>query len=79
MSRYSIFIILTMSSLNDLQVLGADVHNIFLMEICKDKIWLISGIEFGAEISKNLLVVRLPYGIKSASASFRSYMEKKLD
>jgi hypothetical protein len=65
--------------LNGLEVLGADIQNAFLTAPCKEKVWLQAGTEFGAEQGKNLLVVRALYGLKSASASFRAYMAKKLD
>jgi hypothetical protein len=78
-SRDSVWIILTIAALNGLEVLGADVQNAFLMTLCKEKVWLQVSTEFGAEQGKNLLVVRALYGLKSASASFRAYMAKKLD
>jgi hypothetical protein len=78
-SRDSVRIILTITALNDLEVLGADVQNVFLTAPCKEKVWRTAGIEFGAEQGKNLFVVRALYGLKSASASFRTYMAKKLD
>jgi hypothetical protein len=78
-SRDSVRIILTIAALNDLQVLGANVQNAFLTAPCKEKVWLTAGVAFGAKQGKNLLVVRALYGLKSASASFRAYMAKKLD
>jgi hypothetical protein len=78
-SRDSVRIILTIAALNDLQALGADVHNAFLRAPYKEKVWLTAGIEFGTEQGKNLLVVWALYGLKLASASFRAYMAKKLD
>jgi hypothetical protein len=65
--------------LNGLEVLGADVKNTFLTAPCKEKIWLVAGAEFGGEHGKNLLIGRALYGLKSASASFRADMAKKLD
>jgi hypothetical protein len=78
-SRDSVRIILTIAALNDLEVLGADVQNAFLTAPNKEKRWLQVGSKFGAEQGKNLLIVRALYGLKSASASFRAHMAKKLD
>jgi hypothetical protein len=72
-------IILTIAALNGLEVLGADVQNAFLNAPNKEKVWLQAGPEFGSEQGKNLLIVRALYGLKSASASFRAHMAKKLD
>jgi hypothetical protein len=78
-SRDSVRIILTIAVLNDLEVLGADVQNAFLRAPNKEKVWLQADSEFGAEQGKNLLIVQSLYGLKSASASFRAHMAKKLD
>jgi hypothetical protein len=75
-SRDSVRIILTIAALNGLEVLGADVQNAFLTAPCKEKVWLVAGIEFGSEQGKNLLIVRALYGLKLASASFRAHMTK---
>ena len=40
---------------------------------------MVTGPEFGPEQGKNMIVVRVLYGLKSASASFRGFMAKKLD
>jgi hypothetical protein len=78
-SRDSVCIILTIATLNGLEVLGADVQNAFLTAPNKEKVWLQAGPEIGSEQGKNLLIVRALYGLKSASASFRAHMAKKLD
>jgi hypothetical protein len=78
-SRDSVRIILTIAALNDLDILGADVQNAFLSAPCREKVWIRAGKEFGANQGKALIIVRALYGLKSASASFRSYMAEKLD
>ena len=77
-SRDSVRILLTISALNELDVLGADVQNAFLTAPNKEKCWMIAGPEFGPEEGKTFLVVKALYGLKSASFSFRSYMAEKL-
>ena len=44
-----------------------------------EKHYIIAGDEFGHEKGKIFIVVRALYGLKSASAAFRSFMAKKLD
>ena len=77
-SRDSIRILLTIAALNDLSLMGADVHNAFLKAPNKEKCLIVAGPEFGHEEGKVFLVVKTLYGLKSASFSFRSYMAEKL-
>ena len=77
--RDSVRIMLMIAALNDLDIMGADIKNAFLTAPCKEKVWLRAGPEFGADQGKVLLVVRALYGLKSASASFRSFMATYLD
>ena len=62
------------AALNDIDILSADVQNAFLTAPVLEKVWLTTGPEFGPEQGKNMIVVRALYGLKSASASFRSFM-----
>ena len=78
-SRDSVRILLMIAALNDLDVMGCDVQNAFLNAKNKEKHWIRAGPEFGHEQGKVFLVVRALYGLKSASASFRSFMAQKLD
>ena len=78
-SRDSVRILLLAGALNDLNVMGADVKNEFLSEDNLEKHWTRAGPEFGAEQGKVFIVVRSLYGMKSASAAFRSFMAKRLD
>ena len=55
-SRDSVSIILTTAAMHGLEVMGADVQNEFLTAPCKEKIWLIAGLEFGNEQGKQFLV-----------------------
>ena len=78
-SRDSVRIMLMLAALNDLDVMGCDVQNAFLNAKNKEKHWIRAGPEFGHEQDKVFLVVRALYGLKSASAAFRSFMAEKLD
>ena len=78
-SRDSVQIFLLVSVINDLEVMGSDIHNSFLLAPNLEKNWIRAGTEFGAKQGKVFIVVRTLYGLKSASATFRSYMSKNLD
>ena len=76
-SRDSVRILLMIAALNDLAVKGADIQNAFLTSPTKERVWLRAGPEFGNDEGKVYVVVRALYGMKSASASFRSFMAEK--
>lgn len=78
-SRDSVRIILMAAALNGLEIKGADIQNAFLSAPNLEKHWIRAGTEFGAEQGKTFIVVRALYGLKSASAAFRSFMAKRLD
>ena len=78
-SRDSMRLFLLVAALNDIEIRSADVQNAFLTEPVLETVWLVAGPEFGPEQGKNMIVVRALYGLKSASALFRSFMAKKLD
>ena len=78
-SRDSVRIFLLLATLNEVDIQSADVQNAFLSAPVLEKVWLTAGPEFGPEQGKNMIVVRALYGLKSASASFRSFMARKLD
>ena len=78
-SRDSVRIVLLLAALNKLEVLSADVQNAFLTAPNKEKIYLKTGQEFGANANKIYIVTKALYGLKSASASFRSYVADALD
>ena len=78
-SKDSIRLFLLVVALNDIEVQSADVQNAFLTAPVLEKMWMVAGPEFGPEQGKNMIVVRALYVLKSASASFRSFMANKLD
>ena len=78
-SRDSVRIIFLVAALNDLDVQGADIQNAYLIAPNKEKLWMKAGPEFGDHAGKYFVVARALYGLKSAGASFRSFLAKKLD
>ena len=77
--RDSIRILLMVAALNELSIKCADIKNAFISAPCKEKVWLRAGPEFGDEQGTMFIVVRALYGLKSASASFRSFIAEYLD
>jgi hypothetical protein len=60
-------------------VLSADIQNTFLTAPNKEKCWIWAGPEFGSDEGKPFIVTRALYGLRSAGASFRSFLANKLD
>ena len=78
-SRDSVRIALTIAVLNDLEILACDIQNAYLTAPCREKVWTITGTEFGPEdCGKTMLVVRALYGLKSLGAAFRSFLAETL-
>ena len=78
-SHNSVRLLLLIAALNNLEVLSADVQNAFLTAPNKEKVYLRAGPEFGINEGKTYIVTKALYGLKSASASFRSYVADALD
>ena len=76
---------LLVAALNELNVLSGDVQNAYLTAPNREKVWIRAREEFGVVpgceelVGKILIVKRALYGLKSAGASFRSFMAQQLD
>ena len=64
-SRYSVRIALTITALNDIDILACDIQNAYLTAICRENIWTFAGPEFGEEKGTLMLLKMALYGIKS--------------
>jgi hypothetical protein len=73
-SRESVWIILTMAALNDLEVKAADIQNASLTAPVSERIWTRLGPEFGSYVGKIAIIVRALYGLTSTGASFRNHL-----
>jgi hypothetical protein len=70
--RDSVRIALTIASLNNLEVLAADVQNEYLNAQTKEKCYTITGPEFGPNNEGRLvLIVRALYGLRSSGARWQ--------
>ena len=78
MSRDSVWIALTATALNDLQVMSCDIHNAYLTADCREKIWTYAGPEFGSKQGSIMFVRKVLYGLKSSGTAFRAHLAKTL-
>jgi hypothetical protein len=62
---------LNLDVLDDLDVKMADIENAYLTVPITEKVWTVLGPEFGDDAGKCALIVRMLYGLKSASVAFR--------
>lgn len=67
-SRYSVIIMFMISSLNDLDICSCDIGNAYLNARCREKLWTISGPEFGSRKGSVMIISRALYGLKSSGA-----------
>ena len=49
--------------------------NAFLTSLCAKKIWTTLGPEFGDDVGKKSIIVRVLYGLKSAGSRFGNHIE----
>ncbi len=70
----TVCIALTMAALNALKVMAADIMNACITAPNEEKIWTLLGPEFGKDKGHKAFFVRALYGLKSASAAFRSHL-----
>ena len=78
-SRESVRICLTISALNDVEVLTADVKNVLLTDPCREKVWTRSGLEFVIREGKVLIIKQVFYVLKYSGPDFRAFLAEKLD
>ena len=59
-------------------VLASDIQNAYLTADCREKIYIIAGMEFGSEASFIMLAKKALYGLKSSDAAFQAHLAKTL-
>jgi hypothetical protein len=78
-SRGSVFIALTISSLNNVNVLAADLQNAYLNAPTKERCYTIAVPEFGPDNEdRPVLVVRALYGLRSSGAQWRDQLAEMI-
>ncbi len=70
--------ILTIATLNDLEVKVADILNAYISAPIKEKVWCALGPEFGPDAGKSAIIVHALYGLKSAGAAFHAHLVDSL-
>ncbi len=71
--RETVWIALTMTALNALKVMAANIMIAHITAPYKEKIWMLLGPEFGKDKGRKVIVVRVLYDLKSAGEAFRSH------
>ena len=78
MSRDSVRIELAISALKDLDVFACDIQNNYLIEYCREPLWVVARPEFGSEARNNMLVRKALYGLKISGAAFGAFLADNL-
>ena len=47
------------NALNDLNIQPGDIENAYLMALCREKIWIRAGTEFGPDKGKAFIIVTM--------------------
>ena len=77
--RDSVHIYFLIASLNDIKVLGFDIHNMYITSPPRGKLWTRAVVEIGSVKGKIMLVVIALYGLKFSCAVFRYFLAETLD
>ena len=67
-SRECVRIVLLIAALNDLEILGGCIGNAYLNADTNEKVWYMSGIEWGEELQGRVAIItKASYGVKSST------------
>ena len=77
-SRGSVRIALTISPLNDLNLLACDIQNAYITADCREWVWVVAGPEFGSEAGKNMITRKALYVLKISGVAFKSFLADTL-
>ena len=78
-SRESVRILFTIASLNDLDVMAADISNAYLNAPCGEKLWIRCGPEFGPSFEGRIAILeKALYGLATAGRSWRDFCASML-
>ena len=73
-SRDGIRTALSNAVLNYLKVLSCNNYNLYITEMCREKMWTVAGTEFGPDQGMVVLVVRALYGLKLFGEDLRDLL-----
>jgi Reverse transcriptase (RNA-dependent DNA polymerase) len=77
-SRETVRIAFVLAALNDLDILAADIGNAYLNAYTAEKVYTITGPEFGDEAGRVAIIVRALYGLKSSGAAWHAFFAQSL-
>lgn len=77
-SRDSVRLAFLIAALNDLDILAADVGNAYLNAPTGEKVYTITGPEFGTDQDKPAIIVRALYGLESSGAAWHTFFAQSL-
>jgi Reverse transcriptase (RNA-dependent DNA polymerase) len=77
-SRESVRIAFVIAALNDLEIMAADIGNAYLNAYTSEKVFTITGPEFGDESNRVAILVRALYGLKSSGAAWHACFAQSL-
>jgi hypothetical protein len=77
-SRDSVRIALIIASMNQLEILACDIQNAYLTADCREKVYVMTGPEFGSEQGKVMIVRKALYGLRTIGAAFRAHLAETL-
>jgi hypothetical protein len=66
------------AGLNDLNVLSADLQNVYLNADCHEKIYVVRGPEFGSNQGCVFIIRKALYGLKSMGAAWRALLSESI-
>ena len=75
----SVRIYLTIAELKDLDILADDAENAYISALCRERVCMRYGPEFGNHEGNVLIARQALYGLKSSGAAFRAFLADKLD
>jgi hypothetical protein len=78
-SRDSVRIAFLIATLNDLDILEADVSNAYIQSNTKEKVYAQAGSEFGDHQGRLVIIVRFLYGLKSSGACWSAQLAERLN
>ena len=79
MSKDSVSIALTISALNDLDMMACNIHNAYIKVDFRNRVWVVDGPKFGSEAGNHMLARKALYGLKSSGTDFRAFLAETVD
>ena len=77
-TRENVRIDFVIATLNDLNILTADVAKAYLNAPCAEKVYTMLGEEFGDYANRKAIIVMALYGLKSTAYSWRTFCARVL-